>query len=98
MSRRIKPDRRNVADPYSVVELVHVVEYPNIPVEFIRALDRLRKDLARMSWRICGEEYRDDESRRWVAWDLAEEAQNIDCMMEYYRLIPDTSPMFSEKW
>lgn len=89
MSRRIKVDRRTVTDRCSTVEIVRVVEYPNVPTELVEKMQHIRDYLSRLSWRINAEEYRDDFSRYCVALDLSAEADNLDWLLKELRLIAD---------
>lgn len=89
MSRRIKPDRRNVVDRGTIIEITNVAEYPGIPEELVATMVRVRNYLLRTSWRINDEEYRDDFSRYCMGLDLCYFGEELDWTLKELRLVAD---------
>ncbi len=89
MSRRIKPDRRTVADRGTVIEITNVVDYSGIPEELTNTIKQVRDDLWRAGWRLTDEMYRDEWNRDGMAYDLCDLAANLDWVLKELRLIPD---------
>lgn len=93
MSRRIKPDRRNVVDRGTVLEIIHWVDYPGIPQDFVERLKRVQKSLIYHVRRFEDECYRDDQMREELAWILfMGELDDLNWLMKEYHMIPDDDP------
>lgn len=89
MSRRIKPDRRNVVDRGTIIEITRVVEYPEVPEKLVACLIRTRNFLWRASRQLMEEDYRHDFNRDGMAFDLCWQGEELDWMLEELRLIAD---------
>lgn len=89
MSRRIKPDRRNVLDRGTIIEITRVVEYPEVPEKLVACLIQTRNFLWRASRQLIEEDYRHDCNRDGMAFDLCWLGEELDDMLEMLRLIAD---------
>lgn len=76
MSKRSKPERRNLKADELVIE--RVIEYPGIPPELVEELVRARDLLYRFAARITSDEYQENENRECMAIDLDDAASGID--------------------
>lgn len=92
MSRRIKPDRRNVVDRGTVFEIIRIVEQHGVPEELVEMMTQVRDFLLRSSWRINDEDFRHDYDREYMSHDLCYFGENIDWTLKKYRLITDDDP------
>ncbi len=91
MSRRIKPDRRTVADRGTIIEITNVVESPDIPEVLTNTIKQVRDDLWRAGRNLTDEMYRDDWNRDGMAYDLGYLAADLDWVLKELRLVADDS-------
>ncbi len=89
MSRRIKPDRRTVADRGTVIEITNVVESPDIPEVLTNTIKQIRDDLWRAGRQLTDEMYRYEGNRDGMAYDLCDLAANLDWVLKELRLVAD---------
>lgn len=88
MSRRIKPDRRTIADRSTPIEIIQFVDYSGVPEELVARALRVRDFLWRAGWRLNDEMYRYDDNREGMSLDLCFLGEELDGVLREFRLIP----------
>jgi hypothetical protein len=80
MSRRIKVDRRSIADRGTAIEVVN--QCPALPAEFYTDLRCVIKEINQTAARLTDEMYEYYGNRLGAAIDLGSNAQTLDMWLE----------------
>jgi hypothetical protein len=80
MSRRIKIDRRTIADRGTVIEVVN--QCPALPAEFYADLRWVIREINQTAARLTEDMYSDYWNRLGAAIDLGSNAQTLDMWLE----------------
>jgi len=90
MSKRVKPDRRTIADRGSIIEIVQQVNYPGIPQDFVDRLKEIKRQIEYYVEKFPDEIYREDWMREDLRFIMSiVQLDNLNWLMREYGMLPE---------
>jgi predicted RNA-binding protein with EMAP domain len=90
MSKRVKPDRRTIADRGSIIEIVQQVNYPGIPQDFVDRLKEIKRQIEYYVEKFPDERYREDWMREDLRFIMSiVQLDNLNWLMREYGMLPE---------